>query len=179
MKKENFTIEGPESLKKAFVEEVNTFHSTGKHCAAIHDGDYMDSYLCVYKEFLTITDQKESKHFKLPQDWDKAIQACKDFWKVEPKKSLYFGDVEFICDKEAKTAATSYGKVTLDQIENFIGYIENPPTIAGYSLTVHSLNSDNHTNLESLVQSDKATLGIGCKRGTLHELKTIANFLRG
>ena len=166
MEKQGFTIEGPESLKKAFVEEVNTFHFTGKHCHTINvDGDY-SGYLECYKEYLAITDIKEERHFKLPQDWDKAIQACKDFWKIETKKSLYFGDVEFICDKETKAAATSYGKVTLEDIEEVIDYVYNPPKLTNYPLKINI--------------TDYATCNVrfGCKVGKLTELEAIANFLR-
>lgn len=166
MEKQRFTIEGPESLKKAFVEEVNTFHFTGKHCYAISvDGNYSE-YLGCYKEYLTITDIKEERHFKLPQDWDKAIQACRDFWKVETKKSLYFGDVEFICNKKTKAAATSYGKVTLEDIEEVIDHVYNPPKLVNYLL--------------ELGITDHATCNIqfGCKVGKLAELEAIADFLR-
>lgn len=161
MKKQRFTIEGPESLKKAFVEEVNTFHFTGEHCCAISvDGNYSE-YLKCYKEYLTVTDIKEERHFKLPQDWDKAIQACRDFWKVETKKSLYFGDVEFICNKETKAAATSYGKVTLEDIEKIFDHLYHTPELAGYSLNLSTTE-----------------LIFGCKIGKLTELEAIADFLR-
>lgn len=166
MRKEDFTIEGPESLKKAFVEEVNTFHSTGKHCWFISiDGDYSRHLEC-YKEYLTLTEIKEERHFKLPQDWDKAIQACKDFWKVGTKKSLYFGDVEFYCNKETKAAATSYGKVTLEDIEKVIDYVKNPPKLAGYSLD---------TRIANLSDSK---IKIGCAVGRLNDLQVIADFLK-
>ena len=162
MKKEPFTIEGPESLKRAFVEEVNTFHRTGEHCCAISaEGNY-SRYLGCYKEHLTLTDIKEKRHFKLPQDWDKAIQACKDFWKVKTKKSLYFGDVEFICDKEAKAAATSYGKVTLEDIEKIFDHLYHTPKLVGYSLDLRGTTE----------------LIFGCKKGKITELEAIADFLR-
>ena len=166
MGKQRFTIEGPESLKKAFVEEVNTFHFTGEHCHTISvDGNY-SGYLECCTEYLTVTDIKEERHFKLPQDWDKAIQACRDFWKVETKKSLYFGDVEFICNKETKAAATSYGKVTLEGIEEVIEYIENPPKLAGYSLDTRIANLSG------------SKIKIGCVVGRLSDLQAIADFLR-
>lgn len=166
MKKQEFTIEGPVSLKKAFIEEVNTFHFTGKHCGAIEDGTCMDNHLSVYREFLTLSNNKYDLHFKLPQDWDKAIQACKDFWKVGTKKSLYFGDVKFVCDKETKTAATSYGKVTLEDIKEVIDYIYNPPKLAGYPLDVN------------ITDYATCTIKFGCRVGKLAELEAIADFLR-
>jgi len=161
MKKEDFSFEGPESLKKAFGEELGLVPTSS------YSWEYMTSGSPKFHKNICGTLSKEAVHFILPQDWDKAIKYAKEFYvEEETKKSLYFGDVEFICDKEAKAAATSYGKVTLEDIEEVIDYIHNPPKLAGYPLEMNITDDATYT------------IKFGCKVGKLAELEAIADFLR-
>jgi len=81
------------------------------------------------------------------------------------QKEFYFGDVIFVVKKQEKIASTPYGDVTLQELKEFIHYVENPPKLAGYKLDV---NADNY---------DKLKIKIGCEVGNLSELKTIYNYM--
>ena len=157
MKKKDFSFEGPESLKKAFGEELELVPTSS------YNYQYMTSADPIFHKNICGSWSKETVHFILPQDWDKAIKYAKEFYaEEETKKSLYFGDVEFICDKKAKAAATSYGKVTLEEIEKVFDHLYHTPKLVGYALDLRSTTE----------------LIFGCKKGKLAELEAIADFLR-
>lgn len=84
MKKEHFTIEGIEPLKKAFVE-ASGFGDNGI------DADYLTSSNLKEKCF-TARNSKLNTHFILPQQWDEAMEYVKNFWEPEFK----VGDLVFI-----------------------------------------------------------------------------------
>jgi hypothetical protein len=85
----------------------------------------------------------------------------------------YFGDVEFLIDKYG--ASTIYGYISFDEIKKALKYINNPPTLANYPLTIHNTLTKGATilNDEELCKFNNLTIGFGCQKGTLSELTKI------
>ena len=83
MKKEDFTIEGSEALKKAFVEESGL---TDNYLTPWNTSAYMCARAGGQKGFdaVLLKGSTRPNHFVLPQDWDKALQYVKEFFE-EPK----------------------------------------------------------------------------------------------
>jgi hypothetical protein len=80
--KQSFTIGGSVPLKKALLEETGIEIQGG---GPTPDWEYLTAALFLKSKF-DETNNKESTHYQLPQDWDKAIQAVKDFFAEEPKE---------------------------------------------------------------------------------------------
>jgi hypothetical protein len=99
----------------------------------------------------------------------KEIAEYEAKWKA---KELYFGDVKFTIKKGDDFATTNFGKVTKAEIGNAISYIESPPRLAKYSLSI--INEGKQLMLPDF-DSDHIVpkLGFGCKSGKLLELKEI------
>jgi len=85
------------------------------------------------------------------------------------QKELLFGGVKFTIKKGEDFAITQYGKITKEEIKNAINYIENPPCLIGYKLTIHINNAHNPINSPMGIFK----IGFGCESGTLDELKEI------
>ena len=90
--KQEFTVEGTEVLKKAFIEEVGVrAYNTTSHKENLYPG------IEGGEKFLGGWDtHKAPTHFILPQDWDKAVIAAKEYFKDEIKsvqtKTLVVGN---------------------------------------------------------------------------------------
>lgn len=84
MKRELFTVEGNTWQKKAFVEQLEAegFRRSGNH--HLDDGVYLKPHKDK-SEGKVIGYQEDSYpiHFILPQDWDVAIEAFRDYYKEE------------------------------------------------------------------------------------------------
>lgn len=93
---------------------------------------------------------------------------CKDnnYTFIKPN-ILKFGDVEFLID--GSRATTVYGTVTKEEVDKAIEYLENPPSLACYKLTIHV----NNTYINLYENNFEFKIGFGCKSGTLEELKQI------
>lgn len=78
MKKQDFTIEGSIPLKEAFVKE------SGLKNSSINWDEYLTSSSSA-KNALTSVIKKFDKHFKLPQQWDEALEYVKDYFTEEPE----------------------------------------------------------------------------------------------
>jgi hypothetical protein len=96
--KQPFTIGGSVALKKALVEEtgIRVYHEDS--CA-------LWNYLVCETGFdfcgLQGIGIKQSTHYQLPQDWDKAVAAVKDFFAEEPKfeKGKWYYGEQGVCTK--------------------------------------------------------------------------------
>jgi hypothetical protein len=78
--KQPFTIGGSVALKKALLEETGIEIQGG---GPTPDWAYLSAALFLKSKF-DETNRKESIHYQLPQDWDKAVEAVKDFFAEEP-----------------------------------------------------------------------------------------------
>jgi hypothetical protein len=106
--KHPFTIGGSVSLKKALLEE--TVLHTDNLCFAFRVKDYTelgDNSLIIYPPedeesdwFLSFDESQLPTHYQLPQDWDKAVAAVKDFFAVEPKFEVGKWYYAKVCDSE-------------------------------------------------------------------------------
>lgn len=87
-------------------------------------------------------------------------------WAIvyKDKRSLKFGNVEFKLNSD-NTFETKHGIVTLEEINKAIEYIQNPPKLASYSLTIH--DSFDYCSLAN------SSFGFGCCKGELAELIAI------
>jgi len=77
MEKQDFTIEGSEALKKAFVEE------SGLKNSSISWSMYLTN--SATPNAITSTYGKRDSHFVLPKDWEKALDYVKEYFKEEEK----------------------------------------------------------------------------------------------
>lgn len=79
MNKKDFTIEGSISLKKAFIEESKL--------PIYNEKSYDYAYLTNWdnNKGLQGDTVQSSIHFILPQDWTKALEYVKEYFKEEPK----------------------------------------------------------------------------------------------
>lgn len=77
----------------------------------------------------------------------------------------YFGDVKFLIQKDYAT--TPFGAISRHEIEKMLEYIDNPPTLIGYPLI--RVNDKN----QSISIFDKDDIYIGCRKGTISELRNI------
>lgn len=92
-----------------------------------------------------------------------------------PIVTLKFGTVKFKINKKEGYATTDYGRVTKEEIKAAIDYIENPPKLAGYTLTIHPIKNQ-WFKLEQIDEYNPTLLlGFGCKSGKFSELKAIYN----
>lgn len=79
MKRQDFTIGGTQALKEAFIKDGN-FKLYGNK--SINYKYLASDY---YSDDLAGHSTKKEIHFQLPQDWDKAMEYVKDFFKLEFK----------------------------------------------------------------------------------------------
>jgi hypothetical protein len=89
--KQPFTIGGSVALKKALLEETGIEIEGG---GPTPDWKYLSAALFLKSKF-DETNKKEPTHYQLPQDWDKAVEAVKDFFaeeKFEKSKWYYAND---------------------------------------------------------------------------------------
>jgi hypothetical protein len=87
--KQPFTIGGSVPLKKALLEETGI--------APCSDSTVTYKYMTVGDPVTKIIGgsyEKLPTYYQLPQDWDKAVQAVKDFFVEEPKGEAKTGDVK-------------------------------------------------------------------------------------
>jgi hypothetical protein len=91
MTKQPFTIGGSVPLKKALLEETGA-----KPCDAL-SLNYQYLYIADYTNCIGGANKELPTHYQLPQDWDKAIQAVKDFFAEDEGKpqTLVLKDVRF------------------------------------------------------------------------------------
>jgi hypothetical protein len=105
MNKQPFTIGGSIALKKALLEEAGLNLHT-QTCAAIADNnkESMGKHHleCVYDatrecQYISLDPTKNHVHYHLPQDWDNAVAAVKDFFAEEPtfEKGKWYYAKEF------------------------------------------------------------------------------------
>ena len=99
---------------------------------------------------------------------DYRILYCDGKW-AEIIKPLYFGKNKFIVENN-QYATTAYGNITKEELKTAIDYIENPPKLCGYNLTIHS--NEKYSSLHSF-ETLGLKLGFGCQSGKLSELKEI------
>ena len=84
-------------------------------------------------------------------------------------RTAKFGEVTFTIEGNNDYATTKYGKVTKGSIEKAVDYLKNPPTLAGFKLTIHTGNDyEKISNVNMLFK-----IGFGCQSGTLQELEDI------
>jgi hypothetical protein len=89
--KQPFTISGSVALKKALLEETGAKVFSPQTVDATYiRPSFEHDYLCGCPV-------EEETHYQLPQDWDKAIQAVKDFFAEDEGKpqTLVLKDVRF------------------------------------------------------------------------------------
>ena len=79
MNKQDFTIEGSIALKKAFIEE------TGLKDSYINYNRFLCPSSKKDVDGLTSICKKKNPHFILPQDWQKALDYIKEYFKKEPE----------------------------------------------------------------------------------------------
>lgn len=121
--------------------------------------------------------KEESYSFRVGSQFHNTCKNAKvlDLWfdpiYEEEIKKVKFGEVVFAIKKGDDFATTEYGKVTKQEIEDAIKYIENPPKLNGYNLTVHCENE--YRALSNIDEDDELKIGFGCQSGTLKELKEI------
>jgi hypothetical protein len=78
--KQPFTIGGSVPLKKALLEETGA-----KPCDAL-SLNYQYLYIADYTNCIGGANKELPINYQLPQDWDKAVAAVKDFFAEEPKE---------------------------------------------------------------------------------------------
>ena len=117
-------------------------------------GDEKDDYTYTQEQVTTLT------------DWFEPVYQ-------ETSKELYFGKVKFTIKKGDNFATTEYGKVTKEDIEDAISWVENPPKLAGNTLSIHY--NSTYCKITELDNNGTLSYGFGCQEGSLKELKTIYN----
>lgn len=86
MKKQDFTIEGSEALKKAFVEESGMDISQIDYLEMLTNSKIKDKAITS-----RMTHEKEGMRFILPQQYNEALEYVKNFWEEE-KPEFKVGD---------------------------------------------------------------------------------------
>lgn len=126
-------------------------------CSYFADGDYKFEINSTYYE--------EFKKAGVLDLWFEPVYE-------KSSKELYFGKIKFTINKGDDFATTEYGKVIKEEIKNAIDYIENPPSLVGNKLTIHTNNGYNTiTKCDTPISHFK--IGFGCQSGTLKQLKEI------
>lgn len=92
---------------------------------------------------------------------------------IPQEKKLFFGDVEFTVVEGDTCATTSYGLISKEEIKAAIHYLEHPPKLLSYSLTLHVLGEEKDKNAIAWDYVAESFIGFGCKQGALSELKSI------
>lgn len=105
LKKEEFTIEGSEALKKAFVEE-----------SGLNNSDiFWNLFLTpsnVKEKALTCTAYKQYIHFILPSQWDEALEYVKEYFAEDEFKVGDWVIGWHATCKDFKTKAWQIGRLT-------------------------------------------------------------------
>jgi hypothetical protein len=119
----------------------------------------------------------DSDEFKV--SWDNSITYTiylKGVWAEIVKDdyiSCYFGEVEFKLYKGNNLAITEHGRIPMVDIKKAIDYIENPPKLAEYVLSIHSDKFSGYIKFHDIDKNEIISIGFGCKKGKLSELKLI------
>lgn len=90
---------------------------------------------------------------------------------------LYFGDVNCTLNKLKKLYETEYGIITFDQIVKAIEYIENPPSLSTYKLTIHNQRQGSYQSIDKC-EHIGLNIGFGCKSGTMEQLYKLRDTLK-
>lgn len=88
--------------------------------------------------------------------------------EIVKSKSLKFGDLNVTVYPQ-KYAETTYGKITKEELEKAIDWINNAPSILSYAFTIHSSFDVKYKK----ITDNDSIVGFGCQKGYLSELKTI------
>lgn len=146
-----FSVEGSESLKKAFAEEVGVKFYTPESI----DYNYIG-----YQEERTLqgwSGKSRNKHFSLPEDWNDAISFAKKAYGI--KKEIYFGDLKLTITQGNDYADTEYGKIYKADIEKVVTMFDKKIRILGYYLKVNDI--------------DNIKVSFGCKTDTIGKAREI------
>jgi hypothetical protein len=150
MKKQPFTIGGSVALKKALVEKTGVRVYNEESAT---EWDYLEA-TPEYPNFMQGGSTKESTHYQLPQDWDKAVAAVKDFFAKEKfeKGKWYYGEIEeykfLLKYKDTRPIYNKEGKICYNDIlySEFIKVFPTTP------LTYSVDNYMSNTKLEQALQ---------------------------
>lgn len=180
-----FTLGDNYVVRKATKDEENTFY---EELFAVNDVVVIDNLYCLEQTIRgtighigRITNKDIKWHTLTPHcvggSWLASnLRFALHNEKIIEVKSLSFGDVVFNCSKGK--AETFYGTVTVEEVKTAIDYIKNPPTLAGYSLSIYLIKEECHHSLQALTGSKVVSLGFGCQKGTLEELEAIYNAMQ-
>lgn len=146
-----FSVEGSESLKKAFAEEVRV---------KFYSPDSIDYPYIGYQDEKTLqgwTGKSTNRHFSLPEEWNDAVEFAKKAY-IE-KKTIYFGDLKLTIARGDDYATTVSGKIYKADIEKVVKMFDNEIKIHGYPLKVNDV--------------DNIKVSFGCKTDTISKVKEI------
>lgn len=153
MNKRKFSVEGSQSLKKAFAEEVGVeFYSP-------ESIDYLYIGYCDNRTLQGWSDKSRDKHFSLPEEWNDAVEFAKKAYEPNIKKEIYFGDLKLTITQGNDYADTEYGKIYKADIEKVVTMFDKKIRILGYYLKVNDI--------------DNIKVSFGCKTDTIGKAREI------
>ena len=100
---------------------------------------------------------------------NKTASIYKDYnWaEIITGVTLKFGDIEFTINKGSDYAETKFGKITKEEIQNAINWLDAFPFILKHPVTIHDLGGYKTINNDSVI------IGFGCQKGKVGELREI------
>jgi phosphosulfolactate synthase (CoM biosynthesis protein A) len=114
------------------------------------------------------------EYFKYIMEEDKIISVTDGCilyqngeWAEIIENQFHFGDVTFT-KIASNIYSTPHGNVTKEQLKTAIDYIQNPPNLASWALTIHDISTGNWTPISHM--NEHVSIGFGCQKGTLKEL---------
>ena len=162
----NFHVGGIYKLRERFGTNYGNFR-----VEADDDGDE-NGYGMDVVNYFTNEKYKIGVRAATQEEIDKA---------TEPKVTkLYFGSMLVTIREGDNYIRTIYGIITEQELEHVINYLENPPELCGYPLTIHNRSEDKVVHASSISEGYGKALqiGFGCKSGKLSELKEILKVIK-
>ena len=158
-----------EEINKALLNKAKIDYPVGTHFKSAYKPDYPRTYTVEkdyyswYRDDNIVVNHKMGPTIYYNGNWAEIVESKPEI------KTAKFGEVTFTIEGNNDYATTKYGKVTKGSIEKAVDYLKNPPTLAGFKLTIHTGNDyEKISNVNMLFK-----IGFGCQSGTLQELEDI------
>ena len=158
-----------EEINEALLNEAKRRYPIGTHFKSAYKPNYPRTYTVEkdyyswYRDGNIVVNHKMGPSIYYNGNWAEIVESKPEI------RTAKFGEVTFTIEGNNDYATTKYGKVTKGLIEKAVDYLKNPPTLAGFKLTIHTENGyEKISNVNKLFK-----IGFGCQSGTLQELENI------
>lgn len=158
-----------EEINEALLNEAKRRYPIGTHFKSAYKPNYPRTYTVEkdyyswYRDGNIVVNHKMGPSIYCNGNWAEIVESKPEI------RTAKFGEVTFTIEGNNDYATTKYGKVTKGLIEKAVDYLKNPPTLAGFKLTIHTGNDyEKISNVNKLFK-----IGFGCQSGTLQELENI------